>query len=87
LIFQSSAILRGAEKAVVFDTFRRDVMGPEHRQQGDANGSDIALAAAFSHESTAGLECPVYTSENGVVIAHPVQGGIREDGIEFLVEG
>ena len=62
-------------------------MGREDRQQGDANGGNITLAAAFSDESAAGLEGPVYASENGVVIAHPVQGGVREDGVEFLIEG
>jgi len=62
-------------------------VGGQDRQQGDANGGDVTLAAAFSHEAAAGLERTVHASENGILIAHPVQCSIRKNGVEFLIEG
>ena len=48
-------------------------MGREDRQQGNANRGDITLAAAFGHEAATWLEGPMHASENGIMIAHPVQ--------------
>jgi len=72
---------------IAFDPLRRDAMGRQDRQQGDANRGDIPLAAAFGHEPATRLEGPAHASENGILIAHPVQSRVREDGVEFLIEG
>ena len=78
---------RRAEKTIVFDPFQGNSAGREDRQQGDANRGNIALAAAFGHEAAARFKSPVHALENGILIAHPVQGGVGKDGVEFLIEG
>jgi len=87
MALQAGAILRGAEKTIVFNAFRGNSAGSQNRQQGHANSGDVALASAFGDEAATRLERPAYSLENGILIAHPVQGSIGKDGIELLIEG
>jgi hypothetical protein len=84
---QPRAILRTAEKAVVFDPLRRNSEGSQDRQQRHANRGDVSLAAAFGHQAAARLQLTMDTPKDGIVIAHPVQRSIGKDGVEFAIEG
>ena len=48
---------------------------------------DAAVAAHLGDEAAAGLERAPHAGDHGVGAAHPVQGGVREDGVELAREG
>ena len=82
-------------RGIVFDSrekpeiggFPIDAAAIERAGQSRANLFHAVLAAHFRDETAAGLERAPHSGSHGVGIANPVQRGVAEDGVEFVVEG
>lgn len=44
------------------------------------------MPAHLGDEAAAGFQCAMHAAQRGILIAHPVQGGVGEDRIELPVE-
>ena len=58
----------------------------EHAAYGDLDCGDVAVPAELGHESTSGLQRAIHARQHRIVVAHPVQRGVRKHRVELAVE-
>lgn len=59
----------------------------QHASDGDLDSGDVAVAAKLGDEAAARLQRAVYAGEHRVVVAHPMECGVRKHRVEFVLEG
>ena len=61
-------------------------MFPEHSPYRCVNGADAPMPAKLADESAARAQGAMHASGDPVGARHPVHGGVRKHGVEFIAE-